>query len=121
MMTRPNNLLIERRHGAAVAIGVLRIRFAELLPLGGNVSRRLMFNYQTMKTLSTLAMLSVILFTGCATTSHQTAWEYRVIMDRPVDPMTAAMNAAAKDGWEVVTLAFGNSGEPYTVLRRAKR
>ena len=81
-----------------------------------------MFNHQTMKTLpSTIALLSVILFTGCATTSHHTEWEYRVITDRPIDPMAAAMNAAAKDGWEVVTVAFGNAGEPYTVLRRAKR
>ena len=81
-----------------------------------------MFNHQTMKTLpSTIALLSVILFTGCATTSHHTAWEYRVITDRPIDAMAAAMNAAAKDGWEVVTVAFGNAGEPYTVLRRAKR
>ena len=33
-----------------------------------------------MKTLpSMIAMLSVILFTGCATTSHRTAWEYRII------------------------------------------
>jgi len=75
-----------------------------------------------MKTLlNMIAMLSVILFTGCTTTSHHTAWEYRIITDRPIDPLTAAMNAAARDGWEVVTVGFGNAGEPYTVLRRAKR
>jgi len=68
-----------------------------------------------------IAMLSVILFTGCSTTSHHTAWEYRIITDRPLDPLTKAMNAAAQEGWEVVTLGFGNAGEPYTVLRRAKR
>ena len=81
-----------------------------------------MFNPQTMKTLpSTIALLSVILFTGCATTSHHTAWEYRVIETRPTVPMTEAMNNAAKDGWEVVTIGFGNAGEGYTVLRRAKK
>ena len=97
-------------------------RVAELGSLGGNFPRIPMFNHQTMKTLpSTIALLSVILFTGCATTSHHTAWEYRVIETRPTVPMTEAMNNAAKDGWEVVTIGFGNAGEGYTVLRRAKK
>ncbi len=75
-----------------------------------------------MKTLLTLvAILSLVLFTGCASTSHRSTWEYRVIETRPTAPMTEAMNNAAKDGWEVVTIGFGNAGEGYAVLRRAKR
>jgi hypothetical protein len=81
-----------------------------------------MFKHLTIKTLPTaIAMLSAILFTGCVSTSHQTAWEYRVIETRPTGPMTEAMNNAARDGWEVVTIGFGNAGEGYTVLRKAKR
>ena len=89
--------------------------------LGRNFSRTPMFNHQIMKTLpSMIGMLSVILFTGCVST-HHTTWEYRVIEARPAVPMAEAMNNAARDGWEVVTIAFGNAGEGYTVLRRAKR
>jgi hypothetical protein len=61
-------------------------------------------------------------FCGCHTVSPATpVWEYRVIQAQPKSPMETAMNAAAQDGWEVVTIEIDSSNAAYVVLRRVKK
>jgi hypothetical protein len=52
-----------------------------------------------------LALASVtvlLLLTGCASTSHTTAWEYRWIT--PLRPnFQKELNLAAREGWELVS------------------
>ena len=70
--------------------------------------------------LATVAGL--FLLTGCASTSHTTAWEYRWITPTRQN-FERKINIAANEGWEVVSAGpDANAGDFMSaILRRPKR
>ena len=67
-------------------------------------------------------LLFALAFSGCHTPRHAaTVWEYRVIQVQPIKPMETAMNKAAEEGWEVVTIEIDSSNTSFAVLRRPRK
>jgi hypothetical protein len=80
-----------------------------------------MFNYPIMKTLPRLtAILLAVVFTGCATSPHCHAYEYRFYhADKLAGNVEKEINELAKEGWRVRSLALGDNGSTkYVVLER---
>ncbi len=76
-----------------------------------------------MKSRFALATVTaLVLLTGCASTSHTTAWEYRWITPTRQD-FEKKINMAANEGWELVSAGpDANAGETMSaILRRPKR
>jgi len=69
-----------------------------------------------------VAVTALLLFTGCASTSHTTAWEYRWITPSR-SSFQKELNTAAQDGWELVSASpDANAAEAMSaILRRPKR
>jgi hypothetical protein len=68
------------------------------------------------------AIAALLLFTGCASTSHTTAWEYRWITPTRSN-FQQELNAAAQQGWELVSAGpDANAAETMSaILRRPKK
>jgi hypothetical protein len=74
-----------------------------------------------------LASATALVFTGCATQHHSTAYNYKIICGPVESPMATGnppmlgeqLDQAAAEGWEVVSTGRGN-GWPFIVLKRAK-
>ena len=70
-----------------------------------------------------LTMIVVILMLLATSESTSRAWEYRVVEGYMGSDYQNKINIAAKEGWEVVSVAVlpnpPNSARPYAVMRRA--
>ena len=67
-----------------------------------------------------LTMMVVIVMLIATSNGTPVAWEYQVVHGAVMGtPYENRINAAAKEGWEVVGVATGEHG-PFAVMRRAK-
>jgi hypothetical protein len=74
-----------------------------------------------------LAVATALVFTGCATEHHSTAYNYKIICGPVETPMAGGnplmlgeqLDQAAAEGWQVVCTGRGN-GWPFIVLKKAK-
>ncbi len=76
-----------------------------------------------MKTLKLLApLVAALALTGCCTTQHATRWEYKVVGGQVQDSLERNINAAAAEGWQVVSASkYGGDGNAaFVVMRRLK-
>jgi hypothetical protein len=70
---------------------------------------------------------TALVFTGCATEHHSTAYNYKIITGPADVPMASGnppmlqqqLDQAAADGWQVVAAGGGN-GWPIIVLKKTK-
>lgn len=69
--------------------------------------------------LALAAVAAFLFFAGCASPSHTVAWEYRWITPVRQD-FEKEINAAAKDGWEVVSVGH-DTVSMSAVLRRPRK
>ena len=77
-----------------------------------------------MKTRPSLtAILFAILFTGCATSAHRNAYEYRFYhAEKLVGDAQKEINELAKEGWRVRSFAITDNGNTkYVVLERPRK
>ena len=80
-----------------------------------------------MKTLLSLVAVSFLaLFTGCASTSHHTALEYRIIQGVPrQEEFQQKLNAAAAEGYSIHSSTFvpgdqNTQNQMILILKRRK-
>jgi Domain of unknown function (DUF4177) len=67
-----------------------------------------------------LASVLALAFTGCATSSHSSAWEYKVVTEyADATKLEAQINDITQQGWRLVSVAAGGGGPttvPTTIL-----
>jgi hypothetical protein len=72
-----------------------------------------------------LACAVALIFTGCATEHHSTAYDYKIIRGHvsgqpsKLPPLKQQLDQAASEGWQVVT-AGNDDGLPFVILKKAK-
>ena len=78
------------------------------------------FDFKSLVIGILLGTIIVVFTMVVASDSAPRSWEYRVVQGHMGSVIENAINAAAKDGWEVVGVATDTNVGPFTVMRRAK-
>jgi hypothetical protein len=65
-----------------------------------------------------LLTMLVVSFTLIATADNPRPWDYKLVQGFMGNNYESNINAAAKDGWEVVSAGFDAQHGPFAVMRR---
>jgi hypothetical protein len=100
---------------------------AQLFSLGGIRTTNKTHNTMKKQTISILLACAVALvFTGCATEHHSTAYDYKIIRgtigghSSSLPPLETQLDQAAADGWQVVTASGGDTDSAMIILKKHK-
>jgi hypothetical protein len=72
--------------------------------------------------LGTILGAAIVFSVGAAVEAVRTGWEYKVVTGRLYqNELERAMNAAASDGWELVSASSSPEAYAFAVMKRMRR
>jgi hypothetical protein len=99
---------------------------AQLFSLGSKTTPQQTHTMKKQISSLLLACAVALVFTGCATEHHSTAYDYKIITGRlgghssTLPPLETQLSQAAADGWQVVTMSGGDSDSAMIILKKHK-